>query len=86
MDPVIFKQILTAAAEVSKVTMDEKSGGQHAVAAGGFRAGGSHEMSKRRAAANQQPATRHKMGTRNQVTNMSSITLQHGTECNYLVK
>lgn len=46
MDPVIFKQILTAAAEVSKVTMDEKSGGQHAVTAGGFRTGGSHEMSK----------------------------------------
>lgn len=46
MDLVIFKQIFTAAAEVSKVTMDEKSGGQHAVTAGGFRAGGSHEMSK----------------------------------------
>lgn len=31
MDPVIFKQILTAAAEVAKVTTDEKSGGPHAV-------------------------------------------------------
>lgn len=46
MDPVIFKQILTAAAEVSKVTTDEKSGGPHAVTAGGFRAGGCREMSK----------------------------------------
>lgn len=53
MDPVIFKQILTAAAEVSKVTMDEKSGGQHAVTAGGFPRRWKSRNEQRRAAANQ---------------------------------
>lgn len=72
MDTVIFKQILTAAAEASKVTMDEKSGEQHAVTAGGFRAGGSHETSK----GAEQLISERRRGdhTRN------------GTECNCLVK